>query len=103
MANYTESYAGKISRKLLKKQRIIAVAAGREKADLRLEIAGLMSSDTLINVNEKLERAKEAAHSLGVNRGIDPFMTLSFMALPVIPTLRLTTRGVVDVLTQQYI
>ena len=103
MANYTESYAGKISRKLLKKQRIIAVAAGREKADLRLEIAGLMSGDTLINVNEKLERAKEAAHSLGVNRGIDPFMTLSFMALPVIPTLRLTTRGVVDVLTQQYI
>ena len=103
MANNTESYAGKISRKLLKKQRIIAVAAGREKADLRLEIAGLMSGDTLINVNEKLERAKEAAHSLGVNRGIDPFMTLSFMALPVIPTLRLTTRGVVDVLTQQYI
>ena len=103
MANYTESYAGKISRKLLKKQRIIAVAAGREKADLRLEIAGLMSGDTLINVNEKLERAKEAAHSLGVNRGTDPFMTLSFMALPVIPTLRLTTRGVVDVLTQQYI
>ena len=104
MANYTESYAGKISRKLLKKQRIIAVVRdGEILAGLRLEIAGLMSGDTLINVNEKLERAKEAAHSLGVNRGIDPFMTLSFMALPVIPTLRLTTRGVVDVLTQQYI
>ncbi len=104
MANYTESYAGKISRKLLKKQRIITVVRdGEILADLRLEIAGLMSGDTLINVNEKLERAKETAHSLGVNRGTDPFMTLSFMALPVIPTLRLTTRGVVDVLTQQYI
>ncbi|MGM9641510.1 MAG: adenine deaminase [Faecousia sp.] len=82
---------------------ITVVRDGTILADLRLEIAGLMSGDTLINVNEKLEKAKEAAHSLGVNRGIDPFMTLSFMALPVIPTLRLTTRGVVDVLTQQYI
>ena len=49
------------------------------------------------------EKAKEAAYTLGVGKGIDPFMTLSFMALPVIPTLRLTTRGVVDVLTQQYV
>ena len=41
--------------------------------------------------------------ALGVHPGIDPFMTLSFMSLPVIPTLRLTTRGVVDVATQQYV
>ena len=40
---------------------------------------------------------------MGVSRGIDPFMTLSFMALPVIPTLRITTRGVYDVNSQQYI
>ena len=40
---------------------------------------------------------------LGVSRGVDPFMTLSFMSLPVIPTLRLTTRGVIDVIKQQYI
>ena len=52
---------------------------------------------------EQLEAAKDAAHSLGISESIDPFMTLSFMSLPVIPTLRLTTRGVVDVLTQQYI
>ena len=49
------------------------------------------------------EGAKEQAFSLGVSHGIDPFMTLSFMALPVIPTLRITTRGVIDVNTQQYI
>ena len=54
-------------------------------------------------MNEKLEAAKAAAFELGVSRGIDPFMTLSFMALPVIPTLRITTRGVVDVVTQQYV
>ena len=68
-----------------------------------LSIAGLMSDDTLENVNEALESAKAAAFALGVSRDIDPFMTLSFMSLPVIPTLRLTTRGVIDVAKQQYI
>ena len=46
---------------------------------------------------------KEQAHALGVGRGIDPFMTLSFMALPVIPSLRITTRGVFDVNSQSYV
>ena len=55
------------------------------------------------SVNEQLESAKEAAYKLGIRKDIDPFMTLSFMSLPVIPTLRLTTRGVVDVFTQQYV
>ena len=50
-----------------------------------------------------LENAKEKAFALGVSRGVDPFMTLSFMALPVIPTLRLTTRGVFDTVTQKYV
>ena len=50
-----------------------------------------------------MEQAKDVAHSLGVNPGIDPFMTLSFMALPVIPSLRITTRGVFDVTTQSYV
>ncbi len=82
---------------------IVVVKDGTVVAELKLEIAGIMSEDSLVNVNEALENAKEAAYSLGVNANIDPFMTLSFMALPVIPTLRLTTRGVVDVITQQYI
>ena len=68
-----------------------------------MEIGGIMSSEDLPTVNEKLENAKAAAYSLGVSRDIDPFMTLSFMALPVIPTVRLTTRGVVDVISQQYL
>jgi len=57
----------------------------------------------LTEVNDQLEAAKVAAFELGVSRGIDPFMTLSFMALPVIPKLRITTRGVIDVDTQQYV
>lgn len=68
-----------------------------------LEIAGLMSDSPLTQINEDLEEAKAAAFRQGVNRGIDPFMTLSFMSLPVIPTLRLTTRGIIDVISQQYI
>ncbi|MBQ6832042.1 MAG: adenine deaminase [Oscillospiraceae bacterium] len=82
---------------------IVVVRDGKVLAELKLEIAGLMSRGTLPEVNDALENAKQKAHELGVNKQIDPFMTLSFMSLPVIPTLRLTTRGVVDVITQQYI
>ena len=82
---------------------IVVVKNGEILAELPLEIAGLMSDKPLAQVNELLENAKEAAYTLGVGKDIDPFMTLSFMSLPVIPTLRLTTRGVVDVMTQQYI
>ena len=82
---------------------IVVVRDGRVLAELPLEIAGLMSEKPLREVNDLLENAKQAAYSLGVGRDIDPFMTLSFMSLPVIPTLRLTTRGVIDVNTQQYI
>ena len=82
---------------------IVVVKDGQVLSALPLEIAGLMSDKPLAEVNTLLENAKAAAHSLGVGTGIDPFMTLSFMALPVIPAVRLTTRGVVDVMTQQYI
>ena len=82
---------------------IVVVKDGQVIAELQLEIAGLMTNQNLVSVNEQLENAKEAAYRLGISNTIDPFMTLSFMSLPVIPTLRLTTRGVVDVLTQQYI
>ena len=82
---------------------IVVVKDGQVLAELPLEIAGLMSGKPLTEVNTLLENAKAAAYTLGVSAGIDPFMTLSFMSLPVIPTVRLTTRGVIDVNTQQYI
>ncbi len=78
-------------------------ADGTSIAEVPLEIAGIMSEESLTVVNDKLEAAKEKAHELGVGHGIDPFMTLSFMALPVIPALRITTRGVFDVNSQSYI
>ena len=82
---------------------IVVWDGGQSVAEVPLAIAGIMSEEPLVTVNEKLETAKDAAHKLGVNPGIDPFMTLSFMALPVIPSLRITTRGVFDVTTQSYV
>ena len=82
---------------------IVVWDSGQSVAEVPLAIAGIMSDEPLVTVNEKLETAKDAAHKLGVNPGIDPFMTLSFMALPVIPSLRITTRGVFDVTTQSYV
>ena len=82
---------------------IVVWDGGQPVAEVPLAIAGIMSDEPLVTVNEKLETAKDAAHKLGVNPGIDPFMTLSFMALPVIPSLRISTRGVFDVTTQSYV
>ena len=82
---------------------IVVWDGGAPRAEVPLAIAGIMSDEPLVTVNEKLEAAKEEAHALGVSRDIDPFMTLSFMSLPVIPTLRLTTRGVFDVGQQKYV
>ena len=82
---------------------IVVWDGGASAAEVPLAIAGIMSDEPLEAVNEKLEAAKEKAHALGVGQGIDPFMTLSFMALPVIPSLRITTRGVVDVNSLSYV
>ena len=82
---------------------IVVWDGGAVQAEVPLPIAGIMSEEPLVTVNEKLEAAKEKAFALGVGRGIDPFMTLSFMALPVIPSLRITTRGVFDVTSQSYV
>lgn len=75
---------------------IAVVENGKIKALLELPIAGLMSDEPLTIVNEKLENAKLSAYELGADKSIDPFMTLSFLSLPVIPSLRITTKGVFD-------
>ena len=82
---------------------IIVVENGQVQARLPLEVAGLFTDRPLPEVNEKLEHCKAAAWAQGVNRGIDPFMTLSFASLPVIPALRLTTKGVFNVNTLTFV
>ena len=71
---------------------------GRELGTHVLEIAGLMTDQPLNEVTECLVRMHEIADKeLAVNKAIDPFMTLCFMALPVIPSLKLTDCGLFDV------
>ena len=65
------------------------------KAALSLPIAGLISSLPMEEVRKKSERLNRAARSLGCPLK-DPFMTLSFLALPPIPELKITDRGIVD-------
>ncbi len=76
---------------------IVVVNQGQVTGEIMLEIAGLMSNRSLEEINECLEQAKEVAYSQGVNEGVDPFMSLSFMSLPVIPEIKLTTKGIVKV------
>ncbi len=75
----------------------LAVAAdGAVKASLALPIAGLMSPEPMPSVRRRLDELTAAARALGAAPD-DPFMALSFLALPVIPELKLTDRGLVDV------
>jgi adenine deaminase len=72
------------------------VAGGRLVADLALPIAGLISPLPLDQVAAAYSRLIQAYHDLGGTLP-DPFMALSFLALPVIPALKLTDQGLVDV------
>jgi len=65
-------------------------------AKVPLEIAGLMSADPLETLVRRLRKIKQAAAGLGCALE-EPFMALSFLALPVIPELKLTDMGLVDV------
>jgi adenine deaminase len=74
----------------------VAVRDGQVTAICPLPIAGLMSGSPLEEVRDQVEALTRAAHDLGCTLP-DPFMTMSFLALPVIPALKLTDRGLVDV------
>ncbi len=77
---------------------IVIVRDNEVKAELKLDIAGLITDIPLKNVEEKLSEMLEYSFDeLKINRKINPFMTLSFMSLPVIPSLKLTARGLFDV------
>ena len=76
---------------------LVIVSDGRILARLPLPIAGLMSTEPLESVRNQMDVLIRAAHALGV-RVPDPFMTLSFLALPVIPELKITDKGIFDVM-----
>lgn len=70
------------------------VENGKIFGTLPLPIMGLMSDAGYENVNAALARMIPKAHEMGIPKGFDPFITLSFMALPVIPEIRVTPRGI---------
>jgi len=70
---------------------------GEDACSLPLEICGLMSAEEPEHFAQGLGRMIAKARSMGVGEGIDPFTTLSFTALPVIPSLRITDMGMFDV------
>ena len=75
---------------------LAVVKDGRIKASLPLPVAGLLSEMYMHDVAEGIDDCIDAAHDLGCQLK-DPFMTLSFLCLPVIPELKLTDKGLVDV------
>lgn len=66
---------------------------GEVYGTLPLPVMGLMSDAGYDNVNAALARMLPKAHQMGIAAGFDPFISLSFMALPVIPEIRITPRG----------
>ncbi|SLN68726.1 Adenine deaminase [Roseovarius litorisediminis] len=75
---------------------IVVTQNGKVLAELALPLAGLMSLDSFEEVRERLGDLHLAAKSLGVTLQ-EPFLQLAFLALPVIPALKITDRGLVDV------
>ena len=75
---------------------LAVVSDGKVLASLPLPIAGLMSEASVAQVNLQLEALHRASKTLGCNVP-DPFMILSFLSLPVIPELKITDKGLVDV------
>lgn len=75
----------------------VLVQNGAVAGEVPLVVAGLMSTDKAENVQDATGAIIEKATAMGIPYYIDPFISLSFMALPVIPHLRLTDKGLFDV------
>ena len=75
----------------------VVVSNGKVLSKLALPVAGLMSDAPLDGILRGQQHLLEAARSLGVESGSDPFIRLSFVALPVIPEIRMTDMGMFDV------
>ena len=74
------------------------VENGKVFDTLELPVMGLISERSYSEVSSKVRTMTDKAYSMGVPRNLDPFITLSFMALPVIPEIRCTARGIFSVM-----
>lgn len=82
---------------------LVIACGGKVVESLPLPIAGLMSDQPLKELDVQLKALLETAYGMGVNTTMDPFMTLAFLALPVIPDIKLTDMGLFDVTTFDFL
>ena len=82
---------------------LAVVKEGIVLGELPLPIAGLMSWEPAEVVAEKLDELNALTRELGIPESVDPFMTLAFASLPVIPKLRLNTYGLIDTERQEVV
>lgn len=75
---------------------IVFVSNGRLLESLCLPIGGLMTSEDPKTVLEKIRKLNSLAREYGIKEGVDPYLTLGFMALPVIPDIKITPKGLFD-------
>lgn len=81
---------------------LAVVSGGKVVSSLPLPVAGLMSSNDAQETARLNAQVRSAVHEyLGVNDNIEPFMNLAFVSLTVIPSIKMTTHGLVDVNRQQ--
>ncbi|MCK9175466.1 MAG: adenine deaminase [Desulforhopalus sp.] len=76
---------------------LVVVRGDKVVCTMPLPVAGLISNAPLADLDREQRQVTEAAHTLGIPEQINPFMLLAFLALPVIPELRLTDMGLFDV------
>lgn len=79
------------------------VSRGKVLGTLPLPVMGLMSDAGFETVNRTLGQMIAEAHRLGIPDEVEPFITLSFLALPVIPEIRITPRGVLDTVSFEFL
>ncbi|MGN0106879.1 MAG: adenine deaminase [Hominilimicola sp.] len=82
---------------------IAVCSAGKVTASMRLDIAGLMSVKSANDVTAEHDALYKAAKDLNITDKIDPFLSLAFMPLPVIPEIRITDSGLFDVTEFKFI
>ncbi len=75
----------------------VVVVDGTVVADMQLPVAGLMTERSGEEIALSNEKVRAAVYDLGVPRNIEPFMNMAFVSLSVIPSLKMTTQGLVDV------
>ncbi len=82
---------------------LVSVCAGKVIAEMPLKYAGLMTDASTEEASKQNENVRLSAHKLGAPNDIEPFMLTAFLSLSVIPHIKLTTHGLVDVDKQQLI